>query len=273
MVPLHDRCSRATAWGRGDVLAELHRREGISGLDEKAARKKKMSADPNCIFCKIVRGEIPSKKLHEDEDVLAFHDVRPQAPVHFLIIPKAHVPTLYDARHGAAPALGKMLALAGRARAQGGRRRTASAPSSTPGGWGIRRCIMSICTSSAGRNRSARCFMQKEIGGVMGSFSIWHWLIVLVIVMLIFGTKKLRNIGADLGGAVRGFKDGMREGGDKAADAGAAPQVDRQDGRGRSQEQDRARRPEPAAPVADARRPLGAFLFSRSPCSTSAFPN
>ena len=62
----------------------------------------------------------------------------------------------------------------------------------------------------------------------MGSFSIWHWLIVLVIVMLIFGTKKLRNMGADLGGAVRGFKDGMREGGEKPADAassGAAPQV------------------------------------------------
>ena len=55
----------------------------------------------------------------------------------------------------------------------------------------------------------------------MGSLSIWHWLIVLVIVMLIFGTKKLRNIGADLGGAVRGFKDGMREGGDKAAEHGA----------------------------------------------------
>jgi sec-independent protein translocase protein TatA len=63
----------------------------------------------------------------------------------------------------------------------------------------------------------------------MGSFSIWHWLIVLVIVMLIFGTKKLRNMGADLGGAVRGFKDGMREGADKPADAsspsGPAPQV------------------------------------------------
>ena len=58
----------------------------------------------------------------------------------------------------------------------------------------------------------------------MGSFSIWHWLIVLVIVMLIFGTKKLRNMGADLGGAVRGFKDGMREGGEKPADA-PAPQV------------------------------------------------
>ncbi|CAG9182887.1 Sec-independent protein translocase subunit TatA [Cupriavidus respiraculi] len=45
----------------------------------------------------------------------------------------------------------------------------------------------------------------------MGSFSIWHWVIVLVIVMLVFGTKKLRNIGQDLGGAVKGFKDGMKE--------------------------------------------------------------
>ena len=44
----------------------------------------------------------------------------------------------------------------------------------------------------------------------MGSFSIWHWLIVLLVVVLIFGTKKLRNIGADLGGAVKGFKDGMK---------------------------------------------------------------
>ena len=44
----------------------------------------------------------------------------------------------------------------------------------------------------------------------MGSFSIWHWLIVLVIVLLIFGTKKLRNMGTDLGGAVKGFKDGMK---------------------------------------------------------------
>lgn len=44
----------------------------------------------------------------------------------------------------------------------------------------------------------------------MGSFSIWHWLIVLLVVVLIFGTKKLRNIGQDLGGAVRGFKEGMK---------------------------------------------------------------
>ena len=46
----------------------------------------------------------------------------------------------------------------------------------------------------------------------MGSLSIWHWLIVLVIIMLVFGTKKLRNIGSDLGGAVKGFKEGVKEG-------------------------------------------------------------
>ena len=58
----------------------------------------------------------------------------------------------------------------------------------------------------------------------MGSFSIWHWLIVLVIVVLVFGTKKLKNIGADLGGAVKGFKDGVKDGGAANADAAATPQ-------------------------------------------------
>ncbi|MDQ5880277.1 MAG: sec-independent protein translocase protein TatA [Pseudomonadota bacterium] len=58
----------------------------------------------------------------------------------------------------------------------------------------------------------------------MGSFSIWHWLIVLVIIVLIFGTKKLTNVGKDLGGAVKGFKDGMKEA-DKPADAAPAQQV------------------------------------------------
>ena len=60
----------------------------------------------------------------------------------------------------------------------------------------------------------------------MGSFSVWHWLIVLLIVVLVFGTKKLKNIGSDLGGAVKGFKDGVKDGGASAADAsaGAAPQ-------------------------------------------------
>ena len=52
----------------------------------------------------------------------------------------------------------------------------------------------------------------------MGGFSIWHWLIVLLIVVMVFGTKKLRNMGGDLGGAVKGFKDGMKEGGQAPAD-------------------------------------------------------
>jgi sec-independent protein translocase protein TatA len=54
----------------------------------------------------------------------------------------------------------------------------------------------------------------------MGSFSIWHWLVVLLIVVLIFGTKKLKNIGQDLGGAVKGFKDGIKDG---SASADATP--------------------------------------------------
>jgi len=56
----------------------------------------------------------------------------------------------------------------------------------------------------------------------MGSFSIWHWLIVLVVVLLIFGTRKLRNVGQDLGAAVKGFKDGMKE------DSAAAKNADTQ---------------------------------------------
>jgi sec-independent protein translocase protein TatA len=56
----------------------------------------------------------------------------------------------------------------------------------------------------------------------MGSFSIWHWLIVLVIVALVFGTKKIRNIGADLGGAVKGFKEGMKDPNAKEGEATTA---------------------------------------------------
>ena len=70
--------------------------------------------DPDCIFCKIARGEIPAKKIYDDDEVMAFHDIRPQAPVHFLVVPKAHVATLYDAQMSHVPALGKMLALSGR---------------------------------------------------------------------------------------------------------------------------------------------------------------
>jgi sec-independent protein translocase protein TatA len=57
----------------------------------------------------------------------------------------------------------------------------------------------------------------------MGSFSIWHWLIVLLIVIMVFGTKKLKNLGSDLGGAVKGFKDGMKDGGTPAEEKPAAP--------------------------------------------------
>ena len=72
-----------------------------------------MTSYPGCLFCNIVRGEIPANKVYEDEDVLAFHDIRPVAAVHFLIIPKEHVPTLYEAGMAQHRALGKMLALAG----------------------------------------------------------------------------------------------------------------------------------------------------------------
>lgn len=59
----------------------------------------------------------------------------------------------------------------------------------------------------------------------MGSLSIWHWLIVLVVVVLVFGTKKLRNVGQDLGGAVRGFKEGMKDANAPADEAAAQQKV------------------------------------------------
>ena len=59
----------------------------------------------------------------------------------------------------------------------------------------------------------------------MGSFSIWHWLVVLLIIVLVFGTKKLRNIGADLGGAVKGFKEGVKSPGDTAEASPPAQQA------------------------------------------------
>ena len=70
--------------------------------------------DPNCVFCKIARGLIPANKIYDDDEVMAFHDIRPQAPVHFLLVPKAHIASLYDAQPAHQVALGKMLALAGR---------------------------------------------------------------------------------------------------------------------------------------------------------------
>jgi histidine triad (HIT) family protein len=77
-------------------------------------------SDPNCIFCKIVRGEVPCRKVYEDAEVLAFHDIQPVAPVHFMLIPKKHVPSLYDVTPEDAPVMGRIMALAGQlAREQG----------------------------------------------------------------------------------------------------------------------------------------------------------
>lgn len=71
-----------------------------------------MSHDPDCIFCKIIDGKIPSKKLYEDADVVAFHDIRPAAPVHFLMIPKKHIPMLSSTSLEDEQILGKMMVLA-----------------------------------------------------------------------------------------------------------------------------------------------------------------
>ncbi len=74
----------------------------------------------DCIFCKIVRGEIPAKKVYEDDEVLAFHDIRPQAPVHFMLVPKRHIGSLLEAAMDDVGVLGRMMVLAGRlAREQG----------------------------------------------------------------------------------------------------------------------------------------------------------
>ena len=69
-----------------------------------------MSSDPNCIFCKIVAGQIPARKVHEDEHMLAFHDINPWAPVHILLIPKLHIVSMADVTPAEAGLIGHMLA-------------------------------------------------------------------------------------------------------------------------------------------------------------------
>jgi len=68
----------------------------------------------DCLFCKIARGEIPCRKVYEDEEVLAFHDINPVAPVHFMLVPKAHLDSLAEAGDHHEALLGKMLLLAPR---------------------------------------------------------------------------------------------------------------------------------------------------------------
>jgi histidine triad (HIT) family protein len=66
----------------------------------------------DCIFCKIIAGDIPSKKVYEDDEILAFHDIHPIAPVHFMVIPKAHVESLAQCGPAEQAVLGRILLLA-----------------------------------------------------------------------------------------------------------------------------------------------------------------
>lgn len=77
-----------------------------------------MSSDPNCIFCRIVAGKIPSKKVYEDEHLLAFHDINPWAPVHILVIPKQHITSMVDAGPEHTDLLGRMMAVTPRLMAE-----------------------------------------------------------------------------------------------------------------------------------------------------------
>ena len=70
-----------------------------------------MNAPDDCIFCKIAAGTIPSRKVYEDEEIFAFHDINPWAPVHFLMVPKLHVPSMAHVTAEHAPLLGRMMAL------------------------------------------------------------------------------------------------------------------------------------------------------------------
>ena len=79
-----------------------------------------MSTKPDCIFCRIAAGELPSRKVYEDDEVFAFHDIHPVAPVHFMIVPKQHMENLYDADLKHQQVLGRILGVAGQlARDQG----------------------------------------------------------------------------------------------------------------------------------------------------------
>ena len=71
-----------------------------------------MEHDDNCLFCRIVKGEIPSRKVYEDEEIYAFHDINPVAPVHFMIIPKQHIASLMEADMRHQKVLGHILAKA-----------------------------------------------------------------------------------------------------------------------------------------------------------------
>ncbi|GAA0771113.1 histidine triad nucleotide-binding protein [Ideonella azotifigens] len=79
-----------------------------------------MSADPNCIFCKIVAGQIPAQKVFEDDEVLVFKDIQPWAPVHLLLIPKRHIVSMVDVTPAEQALMGKLMVLAPKLMAEAG---------------------------------------------------------------------------------------------------------------------------------------------------------
>ena len=177
----------------------------------------------DCIFCKIAAGDIPSSKIYEDDDVIAFKDIHPQAPVHFLIVPKKHIVSLAETQSADEPLLGKMLGLVRKlAKEQGcdnGFRVIIN--TGRDGGQEVPHLHIHVL---GGPRPWKNLFQEKKLG----SLSVWHWLIVLAIVVLVFGTGKLKNMGKDLGGAIKGFKEGMREADDKPTDQTAAKEIPQQ---------------------------------------------
>ena len=77
-----------------------------------ATQETPMDKHPDCIFCKIAAGEIPSRKVYEDDELFAFHDISPWAPVHFLIIPKQHIPSMASLTDADAALMGRIMTLA-----------------------------------------------------------------------------------------------------------------------------------------------------------------
>jgi histidine triad (HIT) family protein len=110
----------------------------------------------NCLFCKIARGDIPSRKVYEDDEIFAFHDINPARPVHLLVIPKRHITSLATVTEADTAVLGRMLAVAN----------TLATENGSPDGFrviinsgasGSRKSSICTRTSSVARNRSGRC--------------------------------------------------------------------------------------------------------------------
>jgi histidine triad (HIT) family protein len=96
------------------MLSTLARKDMFLVVIERSSGGEGAMGESDCIFCKIARGEIPSKKIYEDDDVVAFDDIHPAAPVHFLVIPRKHLETLDDVTTADHELLGKMLTTAAR---------------------------------------------------------------------------------------------------------------------------------------------------------------